>query len=121
MPLDPVESARDVLSPDNDPPFIDDYPNVDLVREGLDVADDERREAAEEQFVDELSKEEVEETLDEDVDQDGSPGDGYPSSPELSAIHQEDILIENAEKDSDFVDDSEEDEPDRDFDDDDEA
>ncbi len=120
MPLDPVEPARDLLSPDNDPPFINESPNIDLVEEGLDVAEDERREAAEEKFVEEeLDDDEIQQTLDEDFDDDETSG--YPSAPELSAIHQEDEIIENSEKEPDFVDDDDEDDVAEDLDDDDEV
>ena len=49
MPLDPVELAGGE-SPRNTPDFIDENPNRDLVLEGMEVSEDERRDVADEVY-----------------------------------------------------------------------
>jgi hypothetical protein len=74
MPLDPVELA-DGDSPRNTPEYIDENPNRDLIQEGLDISEDERREAANEVYGEDPSLP----ISDEDDDE---------FAPEISAIHE---------------------------------
>jgi hypothetical protein len=75
MPLDPVELAGGE-SPRNTPEYIDENPNRDLILEGMEVSEDERREAAAEVYGDDPSLP----VSDEDDDE---------FAPEISAIHEE--------------------------------
>jgi hypothetical protein len=74
MPLDPVELAGGD-SPRNTPEYIDENPNRDLIQEGLDISEDERREAANEVYGEDPSLP----ISDEDDDE---------FAPEISAIHE---------------------------------
>ncbi len=73
MPLDPVELAGG-NSPRNTPEYIDENPNRDLILEGMEVSEDERREAAAEVYGEDPSL-----PISDDDD------DEY--APEISAIH----------------------------------
>lgn len=77
MPLDPVELAGGE-SPRNTPEYIDENPNLDLVLEGLEVSEDERRDVADEVYGEDPSLP----ISDDDEDDD-------EISPEVSAIHAE--------------------------------
>jgi hypothetical protein len=74
MPLDPVELAGGDY-PRNTPEYIDENPNRDLIQEGLDISEDERREAANEVYGEDPSLP----ISDEDDDE---------FAPEISAIHE---------------------------------
>lgn len=73
MPLDPVELA-DGDSPRNTPEYLDENPNRDLIMEGMEISEDERREAAAEVFGEDPSLP-VSDEGEEDF------------APEISAIH----------------------------------
>lgn len=73
MPLDPIELA-DGEFPRNTPEYIDENPNRDLILEGMEISEDERREAANEMFG-------------EDPSLPISDDDGEEFAPEISAIH----------------------------------
>jgi len=75
MPLDPVELAGGE-SPRNTPEYIDENPNRELIMEGMEVSEDERREAADEAYGEDPSLP----VSDEDDDE---------IAPEISAIHGE--------------------------------
>lgn len=73
MPIDPVKPASEEPKPSL-PPFIDENPNRDLVLEGADVAEDERRDAADDEF-----NEDPERPLGENLDEEDPA--------EIEAIH----------------------------------
>ena len=75
MPLDPVELAGGE-SPRNTPEFIDENPNRDLVLEGMEVSEDERRDVADEVYGEDPSL---------PISDDEEENDEI--SPEISAIH----------------------------------
>ena len=75
MPLDPVELAGGE-SPRNTPDFIDENPNRDLVLEGMEVSEDERRDVADEVYGEDPSL-----PISDDEEEDDE------ISPEISAIH----------------------------------
>ena len=75
MPLDPVELAGGE-SPRNTPEFIDENPNRDLVLEGMEVSEDERRDVADEVYGEDPSL-----PISDDEEEDDE------ISPEISAIH----------------------------------
>ena len=77
MPLDPVELAGGE-SPRNTPEFIDENPNRDLVLEGMEVSEDERRDVADEVYGEDPSL-----PISDDEEDDAE------ISPEVSAIHAE--------------------------------
>ena len=75
MPLDPVELAGGE-SPRNTPEFIDENPNRDLVLEGMEVSEDERRDVADDVYGEDPSL---------PISDDEEENDEI--SPEISAIH----------------------------------
>lgn len=78
MPLDPVELASGP-SPRNTPEFIDENPNRDLIREGMELSEEERREAAEDLYGADPSLP-VSDEMDDPDDE---------VAPEIAAIHFE--------------------------------
>ncbi len=76
MPLEPIELSGGT-SPRNTPEFIDENPNRDLIEEGLEVSENERREAAEEEYG-----------LDPSLPVGDELPDGEDASPEIAAIHE---------------------------------
>lgn len=77
MPLDPIELA-DGDSPRNTPEYLDENPNRDLIMEGLEVSEEERREAANDVFG-------------EDPSLPISDDDESDFAPEIAAIHGEKV------------------------------
>jgi hypothetical protein len=49
MPLDPIETDTGE-SPRNTPEFLDENPNRDMIMEGMNESEEERREAADDEF-----------------------------------------------------------------------
>ncbi|MEO5716516.1 MAG: hypothetical protein ABIT37_23765 [Luteolibacter sp.] len=88
------------------PPYIDEDPNLALVEEGLDAAEDDVREAVADDYEAsaKLSDEEDEELDDIDFSDD----DGSTTAPELAAIHEESILPDAFEDFAKQADDEEE-------------
>ncbi len=84
MPLDPVELATG-QSPQNTPNFIDENPNADLVREGMNVSEDELRDAADDEYGVDPDAPILDDIKDEDAD----------IPPEISAMHEESIPIDD--------------------------
>lgn len=78
MPIDPVDTDTRDLRP-NLPEYIDENPNRDLIEEGMDVSEDERREAADDVYGEDPSLPVSEETdeLDDDF------------APEVNAMHED--------------------------------
>jgi hypothetical protein len=80
MPLDPIETATGD-SPRNTPEFIDENPNRDLVLEGMDLSDEERREAAADVYGEDPSLQ-VSDELD---------GGDDEVAPEIAAMHYDQV------------------------------
>ncbi len=86
-PIDPVTpAAADPKSP-MAPPYVDEDPNLALVEEGLDVAENEIRDAVADDYEASarLSEDEEEELNDIDFTDDGDDD----SAPEISAMHED--------------------------------
>jgi hypothetical protein len=77
MPLDPIELSTGE-SPRNTPNFIDENPNQEMVREGLDVSENELRDAADDEYGIDPSLPLANEIGESDDD----------LSPEVAAIHE---------------------------------
>lgn len=78
MPIDPVELASGE-SPRNTPEFIDENPNRDLILEGMDLAEEERREAIED-ITDDSGEDDFPMLSDDDDEE---------VAPEIAAIHRD--------------------------------
>lgn len=86
MPIDPVETDNGE-SPSNLPNFIDENPNRDLVREGMNASEDELRDAADEEFGTDPDAPLLDDIPDEDLD----------VAPEVAAIHEIDAPIDDGD------------------------
>jgi len=87
-PIDPVTPASaDPRSP-MAPPYVDEDPGLALVEEGLDVAEDETREAVADDY--EASARESDDVDEELDDIDFTSGDS-DEAPEIAAMHEESI------------------------------
>ncbi len=79
----PVPDPRATFAP----PFLDEDPDIELVQQGLDEAEDEAREAVAEAYqTSALLGDEPEESLD---DIDFTEAEGESGAPEVNAIHEE--------------------------------
>jgi len=85
VPIDPVTPARE-NSRSMEPPFSDENPNLESVREGLGVAEDEARNTVEETY--ETSAEDDDADPEFIDDEDELTGEETPYAPELAAIHE---------------------------------
>lgn len=87
-PLDPVEPASPDPKSPMAPPYVDEDPDMESVRQGLRVAEDEKRDAVTDEYEAEarVSGSE-EESLDDISYPKGEPSAG---NPELDAIHKTD-------------------------------
>lgn len=89
-PIDPVQiAAADPRSP-MAPPYIDENPTLSLVEQGLDEAENEKRDAVADGY-------EASALLGDDVDGelndiDFTEGEDSSSSPEIAAMHEESEL-----------------------------
>lgn len=83
-PIDPVKAVPESPHSPMAPPWSDENVNLDLVREGLEAADNELRDAVSDEYEEEaLEEDDVAESLD-DIDRDDDESDG---SPEVGAMH----------------------------------
>lgn len=87
MPIDPVQPASSVQQNPMAPPYVDEDPNAEMVKKGLDVAENEKRDAVVDSYESAaLSSDEPEAALD-DINY---PKAADPSAtPELSAIKED--------------------------------
>ena len=90
-PIDPVEKTRSNPRPPMAPPYVDEDVNEALVENGLDVAENERRETMADTY--EANAAQSDESGEELDDIDYSAGDGGSVPPEISAMHEEYIPL----------------------------
>lgn len=84
-PIDPVEVVPTHARQPMAPPFVDENDPLELVREGLDTAENELRDAVTDEYEKEaVADDDAEEFLDDIDHDDGFDGD---QSPEMSALH----------------------------------
>jgi hypothetical protein len=84
-PIDPATSSRE--NPRSmEPPYSDENPNLESVREGLGVAEDEARNVVEETY--ETSADASDLDADFIDDEDEVSGEEVPYAPELAAMHE---------------------------------
>lgn len=88
-PIDPVETTR--VDPRNSmaPPYVDEDPNGALVELGLDVAEDEARDAVADDY--EASARLSDDSSEELDDIDYESSEGAAISPEVAAMHEETV------------------------------
>jgi hypothetical protein len=85
-PIDPVTLASASPLSATAPPYVNEEPNIAMVQQGLDLAEDDVREAVTDAYEEgALLSEDPEETLD-DIDYDEGEEESGP--PELTAIHE---------------------------------
>ncbi|RYD48539.1 MAG: hypothetical protein EOP85_03335 [Verrucomicrobiaceae bacterium] len=92
-PIDPAQPATTDPKNSMAPPYVDEDPNLALVEEGVEVAENEMRDAVADDYeANALESADVDAELD-DIDFTAAEDDS--TSPELSAIHEEGILPED--------------------------
>lgn len=86
MPLDPAQPASSVQKNPMAPPYVDENPNMEMVERGLEIAENEKRDAVIATYEkDALSSDDSEAALD---DIDYPVGGGDSTDPEISAIRE---------------------------------
>jgi hypothetical protein len=88
-PIDPAEPVSPTRKSPTAPPYVDEEPNISLVEQGLDVAEDEIRSAVADAYEEGArSSADVNESLD-DIDYVETEDESV--APELAAMHRESI------------------------------
>lgn len=105
-PIDPVKTASaDPRSP-MAPPYIDEDPNLALVEEGMEAAENETRDAVADDYeASALLSDDPESELN---DIDFAAGEDDSNAPEIAAIHEESLEFEGELDDDDLADEREE-------------
>lgn len=94
-PIDPVESASaDPRSP-MAPPYVDENPNLALVQEGMDAAENEVRQAVADDYEASAKLSDDEEGELDDID--FAADEGSSIAPELAAMHEDALLGDDYE------------------------
>jgi hypothetical protein len=94
-PIDPAEPVSPTRKSPTAPPYVDEEPNISLVEQGLDVAEDEIRSAVADAYEEGArSSADVSESLD-DIDYVETEDESV--APELAAMHRESIPEEEEE------------------------
>lgn len=94
-PIDPATAVSPFTRSATAPPYVDEDPNIDLVQQGLDAADDEIRDTMAEVYETRaLASDEQSESLD---DVDFTEAEEESSAPELAAMHEEFIPSDDEE------------------------
>lgn len=89
-PIDPAQSASPNPRPPMAPPYVDEDPNQTLVEQGLQVAEDERRDAVTDVYEKAAREEEDPEESLNDIDY--SLGDEIENGPEVAALKKTEEL-----------------------------
>ena len=84
MPIDPIETNHGD-SPQNTPNFIDENPDRDLIREGMNASEDELRDAADDEYGVDPDAPILDDIPDTDLD----------VAPEVAAIHEIQVPIDD--------------------------
>ncbi len=86
-PIDPAQAVPLTRKSSTAPPYVDEEPNIALVQQGLELAEDETRDAVADAYQEGARQSEDSEESMDDIDyveaEDGE------TSPELSAMHVE--------------------------------
>ncbi len=85
-PIDPVKPASEDPASPMAPPYVDEDINLESVRKGMRVAEDEKRDLVAENYEAEARMAEDSEDQLDDIDR--TLEDGGDESPELAAIHK---------------------------------
>jgi hypothetical protein len=92
-PIDPVQPATADPKSSMAPPYVDEDPNLALVQQGVDEAENEIREAVADDYeASAVLSDDADEELD---DIDFFSTDDETEAPEVAAIHEESILTED--------------------------
>lgn len=98
-PIDPAQAIPPNRRSATAPPYVDEDPNLALVQQGLEVAEDEKRDAVADAYeASALESDDPSETMD---DIDFLEGEEPSSSPELAAMHEEVPDLSNDAEDED--------------------
>ena len=87
-PKNPSRGAPSPL-PAAGPPYVNEEPNLEMVRQGLDEAEDETREAMADVYEQRARRSDESEDSLNDID--FTEGEDESTSPELAAMHEESI------------------------------
>ncbi len=92
-PIDPVQPVNPTRKSTTAPPYVDEEPNISLVEQGLEVAEDEIRGAVADAYEEGArDSEDPSESLD---DIDYVEAEDEVVAPELAAMHQESLPPED--------------------------
>lgn len=92
-PIDPVQPATVDPKSSMAPPYVDEDPNLALVQQGVDEAENEIREAVADDYE---ASAKLSDDVDEELDDiDFSSTDDSAEAPEVAAIHEESMLPED--------------------------
>jgi hypothetical protein len=92
-PIDPVQAVPPTRKSPTAPPYVDEEPNISLVEQGMEVAEDETRDAVADAY--EASARLSDESADSLDDIDYVEAEESTMPPELSAMHVETIPEED--------------------------
>ncbi|RYG95535.1 MAG: hypothetical protein EON58_13960 [Alphaproteobacteria bacterium] len=89
-PIDPVQTTSKDPRNSQAPPYVDENPNLALVQQGVDEAENEIREAVADDYE---ASARLSDEADEELDDiDFSSTDDQVDAPEVTAIHEESVL-----------------------------
>jgi hypothetical protein len=96
-PIDPVEAIPSTRKSPTAPPYVDEEPNITLVEQGLEVAEDEIRGAVADAYEEGArGSAEMSDSLD---DIDYVEAEDESVAPELAAMHRESVPEDEEEED----------------------
>ncbi|QJE95667.1 hypothetical protein [Luteolibacter luteus] len=95
-PIDPVKPVPSTRSSSAAPPYVDEDPNITLVEQGLEVAEDETRDAVADAYEEGArSSDDPSESMD---DIDFTEAEEPSVSPELAAMHEDSLPLDEDEE-----------------------
>ena len=93
-PIDPAQAVPPTRRSPTAPPYVDEEPNIALVEQGLELAEDETRDAVAEAYEEGARQSEDSEEAMDDIDYVEAEDD--ETAPELAAMHVESIPEEES-------------------------
>ncbi|WP_035609329.1 hypothetical protein [Haloferula sp. BvORR071] len=94
-PIDPVQVIPSTRKASTAPPYVDEDPNISLVEQGLEVAEDETRDAVADAYEASALRNGSEDATDAMNDIDYVEAEDSSEAPELAAMHEESIPLED--------------------------
>jgi hypothetical protein len=92
-PIDPAQSVPATRKASTAPPYVDEEPNISLVEQGLEVAEDEIRSAVADAYEEGARQSTVAADSLDDIDY--TEAEDESVAPELAAMHEESIPEED--------------------------